>query len=71
MLVTVFRLCRVETFETTVQPTFRQTEGLFRVFIIGIARTTFIESHNDIRPDDPLDIHNLFRGKQMLGAVDM
>ena len=71
LLITIQTLRFAKVFPPPVEPTACQGQGCLGIVVIGIARTTFIEGHNDICSDDPLDIHDLFRGKQMFGAVDM
>ena len=38
--------------------------------VAGIGRA-LIEGHDDIRPDTALNIHHIFRGKKVLGPIDM
>jgi hypothetical protein len=54
-----------------VQPTVGQLHGLPGIPIItGIGRT-FIKGHDDVSPDDALDVHRPFRREQVRTAIDV
>ena len=67
--MSVKRLGIVETLDAAREPAVCEAERFFRVFEIAGIRGTFIESHDDIRADDALDVHHIFRGKVVFRTI--
>ena len=61
----------VEPLHAPVEPAFGQAKGFLGIFIIGIARATLVERHDDVGTDGTLDVHYLLWCKEVLRTVDM
>ncbi len=48
-----------------------QLNRLCGIAVVTGKRSTLIKHHNNITPDDPLNINNIFRGKNMPGPVNV
>ena len=57
--------------KTTLQPPKRQRHAFFGVGVIAAAGRAFVEGHDDIGADAPLNLNDALGRKQVLAAVDM
>ena len=69
--IAIFGLRLVETLEATVEPALRQAQRLLCVVVVGVARATLVEGHDDVRADRALDIHHLLGREEVLRPVDV
>ena len=69
--IAIFGIRLVETLEATVEPALRQAQRLLRVVVVGVARATLVEGHDDVRTDRALDIHHLLGREEVLRPVDV
>ena len=70
-MVAVVWVCLLHTLDAATQPSFGQGKRFLRIVEVGIPRTTFIKSHDDVRTDDTLNIHHALRSEEVLRAIDM
>ena len=57
--------------KATIQPTMGSVHRIFCILIIARIRGAFIESHDDIRTNNPLNINRFFWREQVFTAIDM
>ena len=65
LVVAVEWLCRVEACEAAVEPAVGQLHRLLGVAVVGVARTAFVERHDDVGSDDALYVHHVLRRKKV------
>jgi hypothetical protein len=65
LVIAVFGGGFVETGDAAVEPAVGQLHGFFGVSVIGCARGTFVEGHDDVGSYAALGVHHVFRRKQM------
>ena len=70
-MIAVVWIGLIDALHTATQPVFGECQRLLRIVEVRITRATFVESHDDIRTDDTLDIHHTLGGEEMLRAVDV
>jgi hypothetical protein len=71
LAVTIERLSFVKMPDISFEPALREREALFGIAEISISRTALIQSHHDVRADDPLGLDIVLRGESVPGAVDV
>ena len=71
LVVTVQRLGLGHAGDAPVKPTVRHLHRLTGILVVAGVGRTFIEGHDDVRPDDALDVHRALGGEQVWTAVDM
>ena len=70
-MIAVVRVGLIDALHTATQPVFGERQRLLRIVEVRVTRATFVESHDDIRTDDTLDIHHTLGGEEVLRAVDV
>lgn len=60
-MIAVERLCLIEPFYASVEPTLCHGKAVLGILVVAEARRTFIESHHDIGADDALRVHDALR----------
>jgi len=63
--------CGVKPGNAAVEPAVGAVHRIFRICIRAIGRRAFVKRHNNIGTNGALNIHNPFRCKKVLAAVDM
>ena len=66
LMIVVVWIGLIDALHTATQPVFGERQRLLRIVEVRIARATFVESHDDIRTDDTLDIHHTLGGEEVL-----
>ena len=61
----------VKSIAGSLGPTHRQLHRLDRFFAADTVSRTFVESHDDVRPQQSLDFHRAFGAEHMLRSVEM
>src|SRR5205085_3049312 len=61
----------IEAIETPVKPAMCELHAFFSISIFTGMRWTFIECHDNIAANYPLDVRYIFRSKQMFTAIYM
>ncbi len=71
LLMTINRFGVVETFNAAFEPAVREAHRFFGILEIAWVGRTLIEGHNNVCPDDALDVHHVFWRKRVFRTINM